>query len=112
MFVSPENFDIMLSIEYLVMLVVGGIGYLWGSVLGAIFVTLLPEVIRLSVRFLPKWLDIIDLQLFLYGLIIIIFLIFEPEGLYARWLKIKRYMKSFPLSPKKQKGERVWRRWR
>jgi len=112
MFVSPENFDIMLSIEYLVMLVVGGIGYLWGAVLGSIFVTLLPEVIRLSVRFLPEWLEIHDLQLFLYGLIIIIFLIFEPEGLYARWLKIKRYVKSFPLSPKKQKGERIWRRWR
>ncbi|MFH1350571.1 MAG: branched-chain amino acid ABC transporter permease [Pseudomonadota bacterium] len=112
MFVSPENFGIMLSIEYLVMLVVGGMGHLWGAVLGAIFVTLLPEVIRLSVRFLPGWLDIADLQLFLYGLIIIIFLIFEPEGLYARWLKVKRYVKTFPLSPKKQKGERVWRRWR
>jgi len=112
MVISPENFSVMQSIEYLVMLVVGGIGHLWGAVLGAIFITLLPEVIRLSVRFLPEWLDIIDLQLFLYGLIIIIFLIFEPEGLYARWLKIKRYLKTFPLHPKKQKGERVWRRWR
>jgi branched-chain amino acid transport system permease protein len=53
-----------------------------------------------------------NLQLFLYGVIIIVFLIFEPQGLFARWLKIKRYLKTFPLSPKKQKGERVWRRWR
>jgi branched-chain amino acid transport system permease protein len=112
MVVSPENFSVMLSIEYLVMLIVGGMGYLWGAVLGAIFVTVLPEAIRLSVRFLPEWLDIIDLQLFLYGLIIMIFLIFEPDGLYARWLKIKRYIKTFPLHPRKQKGERIWRRWR
>lgn len=112
MVISPENFNIMLSIQYLVMLVVGGMGHLWGAVLGAIFVSLLPEGIRLFVRFLPSWLDIIDLQLFIYGLIIILFLIFEPEGVYARWLKVKRYVKAFPLSPRKQKGERIWRRWR
>ena len=110
--ISPEHFDIMLSIEYLVMLVIGGIGHIWGAVLGAIFVSILPEAIRLSVKFLPSWLALVDIRLFLYGLIIIIFLIFEPDGLYARWLKIKRYMKAFPLSPKKQKGEQIWRRWR
>jgi branched-chain amino acid transport system permease protein len=94
------------------MLIVGGVGYLWGAVIGAIFVTLLPEAIRLFIRFLPEWLDINDLQLFLYGVMIMIFLIFEPDGLYVRWLKMKRYFKTFPLSPRKQKGESLWRRWR
>ncbi len=110
--IAPTSFTVMLSIEYVFMLVVGGMGHVWGAVLGAILVTLLPEGIRLFIRFLPGWLDIADLQQFVYGLIVIVFLIFEPDGLYARWLKIKAYLERFPLSPRKQKGERVWRRWR
>ena len=58
------------------------------------------------------WLLILPTALIVFGLVIILFLIFEPDGLYARWLKIKRYIKTFPLHPRKQKGERIWRRWR
>jgi len=111
--ISPENFDILLSIQYLVMVVVGGLGFIWGAVMGAVFITWLPELIRQLKLMMPGTsLMHQDLQLLTYGLIMVAFMIFEPMGLYGRWLKIKSYWKLFPMSPKKLKGERTWRRWR
>lgn len=111
--ISPENFSLLLSIEYLVMVVVGGLGFIWGSVMGAIFITLLPELIRQLKVILPEsWLVHQDMQLLIYGLIMVAFMVFEPMGLYGRWLKIEIYWKLFPFNPKKLKGERTWRRWR
>ena len=111
--ISPENFTILLSIQYLVMVVVGGIGFIWGAVFGAIFITWLPELILYFTFVLPKnFLANQDTQLLVYGLIMVSFMIFEPSGLYGRWLRIKAYWKIFPMSPKKLKGEKTWRRWR
>ncbi len=113
MVISPENFTIILSIQYLVMVVVGGMGYIWGWVMGAIFITLLPEIITYFKFILPP--AIVghqDVQLLVYGIIMVGFMIFEPMGLYGRWLKIKAYWKLFPIRTKKMKGERIWRRWR
>ncbi|MFC1821917.1 branched-chain amino acid ABC transporter permease [Thermodesulfobacteriota bacterium] len=109
-FISPENFDLMLSIQYLVMLVVGGLGSLWGAILGAMFITLLPEGIRFIKPFLPQALAVNQgFYPFIYGMTMIIFMIFEPQGLYGRWLKIKIYYKLFPLSPKQLKKRSRWR---
>lgn len=113
MVISPENFTILLSIQYMVMVVVGGLGFIWGWVMGAVFITLLPELISHLKFVLPQsLLAHQDIQLLTYGLIMVGFMIFEPTGLYGRWLKIKAYWKIFPMSPKKLKGERTWRRWR
>ncbi len=111
--ISPESFPFSLSIEYLVMVVVGGLGSIWGGVLGAIFITWLPELIRELNTLLPgNLLRHQDAQLFIYGFIMVSFMIFEPKGIYGRWLKVKTYWKLFPMSPKKLKGEKTLRRWR
>jgi branched-chain amino acid transport system permease protein len=79
----PEAFGMALSIDYVAMIIVGGLGSLGGSIFGAVFVTLLPEAIQR----VGEALNISDLLSALremaFGLLIILFLIFEPRGLSA-----------------------------
>ncbi len=70
-FISPKTFDIFYSIEIVTMVVVGGIGNLWGGLLGAAVLTALPEVLH-AMR---------DYALLLYGAILMAVLVFFPEGL-------------------------------
>ena len=111
--ISPENFGIMVSIQYLVMIVVGGAGYIYGAILGAIFICLLPEVIRFTQYFLPESMASSGyFQMIIYGLTMLIFIVFEPKGLYGRWLIIKNYWKIFPFNPAEAKRVAWIRRWK
>lgn len=104
-FITTDYFNILLSIQFLVMVIVGGIGSIYGAVLGALFITFLPELIRVAKDFLPP--DIAqfnDLQAISFGLVMLFFILFEPLGLYRRWQKIRIYWKMFPFNPK-QRGE-------
>ncbi len=75
--ISPESFPFSLSIQYLVMVVVGGVGFIWGGVLGAIFITWLPELIRQLNTIIPgNLLMHQDAKLFIYGFIMVSFMIF------------------------------------
>ena len=78
---SPETFSLPLSIDYVAMIIVGGLGSLPGSLLGAAFVTLLPEAIqRLGEAFGVA--DILSaLRELVFGLLMVLFLIYEPRGL-------------------------------
>jgi branched-chain amino acid transport system permease protein len=97
-FIGPDNFTIMDSISFLVMILVGGLGSVHGSVFGAIFITFLPEGISLSKDYLPAFIgQQAGLQAAVYGLILLLFIRFEPLGLYGRWLKIKFYFENFPF---------------
>lgn len=79
----PEAFGMNLSIDYVAMIIVGGLGSLSGSLLGAAFVTLLPEAIQ-RVGEIFNIADMLSaLREMAFGLLIIMFLIFEPRGLYA-----------------------------
>lgn len=111
--ISPEDFNIMMSINYLVMLVIGGMGAVYGAVIGASFIVFLPEWITgLRDAFLPPGTDVAVLQFLIYGLIILIFIVFEPHGIYGRWLVIKNYFKKFPFNEKRI-GRVAWiLRWR
>ena len=111
--ISPEDFNIFLSINYLVMLVIGGMGTVYGAVIGAIFITFLPEwITALRDALLPPGTEISVLQFLIYGLIILIFIVFEPNGFYGRWLVIKNYFKKFPFNEKRI-GRVAWiLRWR
>lgn len=101
LFIGPENFDLMVSISFLVMILVGGMGSVHGSVFGAIFVAALPEMISLSKDYIPNIIaEQAGLQAAVYGLILLIFIRFEPLGLYGRWLKIKFYFEHFPYYKK------------
>ena len=101
-FIGPDNFTLMNSIEYIVMVVVGGMGSIAGSIMGAVFISLLPEIIRNLKDFLPAFMQQEqELYLAFYAIIMLGFMIFEPTGLYGRWLRIKYYMKAFPFNQKK-----------
>jgi len=80
---NPEAFALHLSIDYIAMIIVGGLGSWLGSLIGAIFVVLLPEAIQR----LGEWLHVADLVFAMremaFGILIIVFLIFEPRGLAA-----------------------------
>jgi branched-chain amino acid transport system permease protein len=89
-YVRPDSFNVDLSVEYLAIIVIGGLASLWGPVLGAIFVTLVPVVVDKFSTSLPfmaqggeKGLSTTDLSLILYGVLIVVFLLAEPRGLVA-----------------------------
>ncbi|HMK37227.1 MAG TPA: branched-chain amino acid ABC transporter ATP-binding protein/permease [Desulfomonilaceae bacterium] len=70
-FISPKTFDIFFSVELVTMVIVGGMGSIWGALFGTIFLTSLPNVLH----FFDEYKDIF------YGLILVVILIFVPEGL-------------------------------
>lgn len=97
-FINPESFTIMVSIEFLAIIIIGGLGSLHGAVYGAIFVISLPQFIIMTKDIMPSFLrDQTGLEPALYGLLIMLFILFEPMGIYGRWLKIKFYFEMFPL---------------
>jgi branched-chain amino acid transport system permease protein len=101
-----EQFQIVTSIDYLAMIIIGGLGSVLGSVFGAAFITLLPIVIRYAMEafgslvFSPAAvLNIIpNLRLILFGALIIFFLVVEPEGLNRLWRNIRNYFRVWPFA--------------
>lgn len=97
-FISPEQFNILQSIDLLLMIVVGGLGSVHGAFLGAIFLISMPQAIALIKDYLPAFIgQAPGLQGLVYGLVLIGFVLFEPLGLYGRWLKIRTYLQTFPF---------------
>jgi branched-chain amino acid transport system permease protein len=122
-FISPEMFTLLLSIEFIMVVVIGGIFGLHGAILGAIFIVMIDPALTWLKDWLPKnagWLvglvaqdfglrvqrglsgllSTPGLKGFVYGLIIVLFVLFEPLGLYGRWLKLKLYFQLFPMYKK------------
>lgn len=100
-FLSPESFTIFQSIEFLVLVVVGGLGSIHGAVFGAIFMVALPQIISMFKGFLPdKIADQPGLEAGFFGVILVLFILFEPLGIYGRWMKIKLYFQMFPMYKK------------
>jgi branched-chain amino acid transport system permease protein len=96
-FISPDQFGIGLSVELLVVIFVGGIGTLHGVVFGAVFLIVLPQAISLAKDFLPAALaGQTGLQSALYALVLLLFILFEPQGLAGLWFKLKHYATRFP----------------
>ncbi|HIM55353.1 MAG TPA: branched-chain amino acid ABC transporter permease, partial [Candidatus Latescibacteria bacterium] len=99
-YIGPDHFTVMKSIEYVVMIIVGGPGSILGSLLGAIFVTWLPEVMRFGEEALRSFFPHLvfpDLRAIVMGLVLILFIAFEPEGLAGRWRKIREYWTTWPF---------------
>ena len=88
------------------MVLIGGAGTISGAILGAFFFTLLPTLTRQlpDVRAVhqqlgaPRRPTSSSWRLVLYGVLIIVFLIFEPRGLFGLWLRIRNYWKAWPFS--------------
>ncbi len=124
-FISPEMFTLLLSIEFIMVIIIGGAIGLHGAILGAIFIVMIDPVLTMIKDDLPGILggfastfgassataakikdttaaigSAAGLKGAIYGLIIVLFILFEPYGLYGRWLKIKLYFQMFPLYKK------------
>lgn len=97
-FLSPDQFSILQSIDLLLLVVIGGLGSVHGVFLGAIFLISMPQLISLSKDWLPPVIgQAPGLQGLVYGLVLIAFVLFEPMGLYGRWLKVRTYLQMFPF---------------
>ena len=96
-FISPEQFTLLQSIELITIVILGGVGFIHGAVLGAAFVIVLPQLISLAKDYLPGNVAGSGLQAVVFGLVLILFIIFEPYGLYGRWLKVRTWFELFPF---------------
>jgi branched-chain amino acid transport system permease protein len=97
-FLSPDQFNIVQSIDLLLMVVIGGLGSVHGAFLGAIFLIVMPQLISLSKDALPAAIgQAPGLQSAVYGAVLIAFVMFEPLGLYGRWLKVRTFFSMFPF---------------
>ncbi len=97
-FISPDQFNILQSIDLVLMIVIGGVGSIHGAFLGAIFLITMPQLIGLAKGWLPATIgQAPGLQGLVYGAVLIGFVLFEPMGLYGRWLKLRTYLQIFPF---------------
>jgi branched-chain amino acid transport system permease protein len=99
---NNETFSIIISIQLLLMIVIGGLGSIHGAFFGAIVVALLPQAIALSRDFVGGMfgtgsMAIPGLETAIFGVILILFILFEPMGIYGRWVKIRTYFELFPF---------------
>jgi len=103
-YVHPEHFNLLLSIEYIAMIIVGGLGTILGSILGAIFITIVPDLLKIFAVWLGKMIPGFagkydeNWNLAMFGILIILFLIFEPGGFNAIWRRIKVSFKNWPFT--------------
>ena len=96
-FLSPDQFSILQSIDLLLMVVIGGLGSVHGAFLGAIFLITMPQLIAMGKDYLPESVgQSPGLQAVVYGVVLVAFVLFEPHGLYGRWLKMRTYCRSSP----------------
>ena len=97
-FLSPEQFNILQSIDLLLMVVIGGLGSVHGAFLGAIFLITMPQLISLGKDVLPAAIgQAPGLQSAVYGIVLVAFVLFEPLGLYGRWVKVRTFIQVFPF---------------
>ena len=97
-FISPDQFGILQSVDLLLLVVVGGLGSVHGAFLGAIFLITMPQLIAVAKDYLPTAIgQASGLQAVVYGLVLMAFVLFEPMGLYGRWLKMRTWLQLFPF---------------
>lgn len=97
-FLAPDSFDVLLSVQFVTIVFVGGLGSLHGVILGALFVRLLPQFIAIIRDDLPYGIGRMPgLEPSLYGLVLVFVILFEPGGIYGRWIKLKRWFQAYPL---------------
>lgn len=97
-FLSPDQFSIMQSVDLLLLVVIGGLGSVHGAFLGAVFLIAMPQLIAVGKDWLPDAIgQAPGLQAVVYGVILVGFVLFEPLGLYGRWLKMRTWLEMFPF---------------
>jgi len=96
-YLVPEVFGVLESLKLMLMIVVGGLGSILGAVFGAIFISILPVALSFLKDVLPPAIgQTAGLEPLLFGLLIVIVIVFEPLGIYGRWMKLRFFFESFP----------------
>src|ERR1700691_3229880 len=104
-YLAPDAFDVLLSVQFVTIVFVGGLGSLRGAILGAMFVRLLPQFIAVVRDDLPFGIGRLPgLEPSLFGLVLVLVILFQPDGLNGMWLKAKTWFQAFPF--KRQTGFR------
>ncbi|MFP3928456.1 MAG: branched-chain amino acid ABC transporter permease [Desulfobacteraceae bacterium] len=109
-FIEPEVFTMLMSIMFLAMIVVGGLGSILGSIAGACVLSWLDLQLRniLSIPYVGEWLHALsktwfsitgvsNIQFIVFGLIMVLIMIFEPLGIFGFWIRTKKYWKTWPF---------------
>jgi branched-chain amino acid transport system permease protein len=86
-FLEPNLFTFMESVTVFVAVIIGGLASIGGSIMGAAFVILVPQVLGAMRELVPV----------IFGITILVILIFEPQGIAGRWLKIRLYFRNWPF---------------
>jgi branched-chain amino acid transport system permease protein len=106
-YIEPSGFGLLMSIQFLAMILLGGLATISGSIAGALFITFLPRVTQSVAEVLPFMdhrgngsglLSAFQLEQILYGLLIVVFVVAEPAGLMGIWNRIRTYWRSFPFT--------------
>jgi branched-chain amino acid transport system permease protein len=102
---SPDKFGLLLSVQFIAMVLIGGAATISGAIMGALLIASLPEIAKALPAFVPflstspvEHPNIYEFEHVMYGVLIIAFLLFEPRGLFGIWMRIRTYWKSFPFS--------------
>ncbi len=105
MSITPEPFNLWLSIEFIAMIIIGGLGSIPGSVFGSIFIVTLNEVLSYATEVLMNMgssmgvaITIAPLREFVFGLAIVLFIIFEPKGIAEVWRIVRSNFRLWPFS--------------
>jgi branched-chain amino acid transport system permease protein len=101
--ITHESFTILQSVDYLAMCIIGGLGHIVGGIFGVGFWFILERILEvLTTTLISSYPDhitwFVSIREIVFGLVIILFLIFEPDGLAARWRTIRAYWKLWPFS--------------
>jgi branched-chain amino acid transport system permease protein len=106
-FVSPSEWGLLLSIQFVAIIIIGGMGTIFGSILGALVVQATPELVRRYSEHIPFVIPVnggdglisaASLNNLIYGVLIVLFLVMQPQGLAALWTRTKRYFQWWPFS--------------
>jgi branched-chain amino acid transport system permease protein len=107
-FVSVEAFSLFLSIQYVAMVIIGGMGSILGALLGAAFVTLFPYAIEALIEALPtpeRYANLVfAVNYAAFGLVMVLFLLFEPEGLVGIWRRVRDWFLLWPFRQRPLSG--------
>ncbi|MDI7260947.1 MAG: branched-chain amino acid ABC transporter permease [Thermodesulfobacteriota bacterium] len=109
-FINPESFHLIMSFTFLAMVVIGGLGSIMGSIAGAALMTYLdiklqaiqdisligPALVSFSKKYMSIG-GISNVAVIVYGLIMILIVLFEPLGIFGFWIRCKRYWKTWPF---------------
>ncbi len=103
--IAPETWNLFMSINFLAVVVIGGVATISGTLIGACFVVLLPRLLEELTHVIPwisvssgGFINVFQLQTIIFGVLIILFITLEPRGLFGLWVRVRNYFKAWPFS--------------